>query len=158
MNSRSSIIEKWTTVDGSRCFRFQERETYERPWIIAVFAIILVAGTGIEYFVNGSLHSLTPNIVAFFFIFLWWMTIPMRANEAVIEETIHELMDDIVESDAEVAETKVVKSRVHYDTKGTYAIIRGRFFLVLLKNGDVWEYPIIYHNPTEEEDGYVSIR
>lgn len=158
MNSRSSIIEKWTTVDGSRCFRFQERETYERPWIIAVFAIILVAGTGIEYFVNGSLHSLTPNIVAFFFIFLWWMTIPMRANEAVIEETIHELMDDIVESDAEVAETKVVKSRVHYDTKGTYAIIRGRFFLVLLKNGDVWEYPIIYHNPTEEEDGYYECK
>lgn len=158
MSSNSGIIEKWTTADGSLCFRFQERETFERPWILTVFAVLLVSVPVIEYFVKGSLHSLTPNALALFFIYLWWLTIPMRANEAVIEKTIHELMDDIVASDAEVAGTEVAKSRIHYDTKGTYATLLGQFLLVLLKNDQVWEYPIIYHNQTEKEDGYYECK
>lgn len=154
MSSNLNMIEKWTTVDGNLCFRFQERKVFERPWMIVLFAFLFITGTLTEYFVKGSLHSFSPNIIAFFFVFLWWLTIPMKANEAIIENTIHELMDDIVASDAEVAGAEVVKSRVHYDTKGTYATIFGRCFLVLIKSGQVWEYPIIYHNPSKEEDGY----
>ena len=148
------MIAKWTSTDGNLCFRFQERETFERPWIMVVFAIFLAAGTVIEYFVNGSLHSLAPNIIAFLFIFLWWLTVPMKANEVVIERAVHELMDDIVASDANAIGADVAKSRVHYDTKGTYAIILGRCFLVLLNDGQVWEYPIEYHSPADDEGGY----
>lgn len=153
-----SMIEKWTSADGNQCFRFQGREAFERPWIIVVIAILLAAGTVIEYFVNGSLYSLTPNIIAFAFIFLWWLTIPMKANEAVIEKTVHELMEDIVASDANAVGTDVVKSRVHYDTKGAYSIILSRCFLVLLKDGQVWEYPIVYNSPTDDMDGYYECK
>lgn len=152
------MIEKWTSVDGNPCFRFQERETFERPWIIAVIAILLAAGTITEFFVDGSLHSLAPNIIAFFFAFLWWQTVPMKANEAVIEKTVHELMDGIVAFDASAVGTDVAKSRVHYDTKGTYSIILGRCFLVLLKDGQVWEYPIVYHSSSDDVDGYYECR
>ena len=154
----SGMVGKWTSADGNPCFRFQERETLERPWIIVVFAIFLTAGTVIEYFVNGSLHSLTPNIIAFVIIFLWWLTIPMKANETVIEKAVHELMDDIVASDANAIGKDVVKSRVHYDTKGTYAIILGRCFLVLLNDGQVWKYPIVYHSSTDDVEGYYECK
>lgn len=82
------------------------------------------------------------------------MTKPQKANEAVIEKTIHEMMDDMVETDATAAGTNVVKSFVHYDLKGTYAIITGCCFLVLLKNGEVWEYPIKHHSSINGEGGY----
>lgn len=46
-----------------------------------------------EYYANGSLHSLTPSFIAFVFVFRWWLTIPLKANESVIEKTVHELLD-----------------------------------------------------------------
>lgn len=152
------MVEKWTSADGNLCFRFQEREPLERPWIVIVFAIVIAAVPVFEYYANGSLHSLTPSIISFVFVFLWWLTIPLKANESVIEKTVHELMDTVVASDARTFGTEVVNSRVHYDTKGTYAIILGRWFLVLLKNGQVWEYPIIYHSPTNDMDGYYECK
>ena len=152
------MVEKWTSADGNLCFRFQEREPLERPWIVIVFVIVLAAVPVFEYYANGSLHSLTPSFIAFVFVFLWWLTIPLKANESVIEKTVHELMDTVVASDARTFGTEVVNSRVHYDTKGTYAIILGRWFLVLLKNGQVWEYPIIYHSPTNDMDGYYECK
>jgi len=82
----------------------------------------------------------------------------MKANEAVIEKTVHELMDGIVASDANAVGTDVVKSRVHYDTKGTYAIILDRCFLVLLKDGQVWEYPIVYHSSSDDVVGYYECK
>lgn len=88
------MIEKWNTKEGCQCFRFQEREPFERPWIIMLIALFLAAGTVTEYLVNGSLHSLTLNIIAFVFTFLWWLTMPMKANEVIIENTVHNLMDD----------------------------------------------------------------
>lgn len=154
----SGIVEKWTSTNGNPCFRFQERETLESPWIIVVIAILLAAGTVTEYFVKGNLLSLAPNIIAFVVIFLWWLTIPMKANETLIGKTVHELMDGIVESDANAVGTDVEKSRVHYDTKGTYAIILGRCFLVLLKDGQVWEYPISHHSSSDDVDGYYECR
>ena len=152
------MVEKWTSTEGNQCFRFQERELFERPWIVVVIAILLAVGCVIEYFLNDSLHSLTPNIIAFVFIFLWWLTIPMKANEVVIESTVHELMDDIVASDAHAIGTDVAKSQVHYDTKGTYAIILGSCFLVLLIDGQVWEYPIVYHGSADNVDGYYECK
>lgn len=78
----------------------------------------------------------------------------MKHNEAVIKKTVHDIMDGVVEKDAATKSSEVVKSKVYYDTKGIYAIITGRWFFVLLKNGSVWEYPIDYHKPTDSEDGY----
>ena len=124
-------VKKWTISNGNKCFRFPERQILERPWIIILVAILLFSVVGIEYLVNSSYNTLTPSLILLFFTFLWWMTKPQKANEAVIERTIHEMMDDVVETDATAAGTNVVKSFVHYDIKGTYGIITGRCFLVL---------------------------
>lgn len=147
-------VLRWSDSNGNKCFRFSEREVFERPWIIILIAIILLGLVGVEYLLNGSYYSLTPAAFVFFFLFLWWTTIPLKANEAVIEKTVHELMDETVAEVAKTMGSKVKKSFVHYDTKGTYAIITGRFFLVLLKNGEVWEYPLTYHHATDKKDGY----
>ena len=145
---------KWTSPNGNKCFRFSERHKFERPWIIILIAFLFLAAVGIEFLLNGSYYSLTPAVIAFFFIFLWWTTIPLKANEAVIEKAVHNLMDEIVADNATIAGTKVKKSFVHYDIKGTYAIITGWCLLVLLENGEVWEYPLIYHQETEKKEGY----
>lgn len=147
-------VTKWTGSNGNKCFRFAERQEFERPWIIILIAILLLITVGVEDMLNGSYYSLTPAVIAFFFLFLWWTTIPLKANEAVIEKTVHGLMDAVVAKDAEAIGTKVKKSYVHYDIKGTYAIIKGRCFLVLLENGEVWEYPLTYHHATNDKDGY----
>ncbi len=146
--------EHWQTKKGNKCFRFEERKEFERPWMIVLAALLLIVGSGLEFIVLGSYYSLIPNFILFFFFFLWWTTIPLKANEIVIEKFVHELMDDIVAEDAKVVATEVVKSFVHYDVKGTYGIITGRCFLVLLKNGVVWEYPIIYHKPARKKGYY----
>jgi len=151
-------LECWQSKNGNKCFRFSERQVFERPWIIVLAAFSLLVVTGVEYLVLGSYYSLTLNVILFFFLFLWWTTIPLKANEAIIEKTVHELMDEIVSADTIAAGTEVVKSFVHYDTKGTYAIIMGRCFLVLLKNGEVWEYPIEYHKPNKKTEGYYECK
>ena len=122
------VTSKWTARNGNACFRFSERQEFERPWIIVMVAVLLIAVIVTESLVNGSYYSLAPNCFVFFLIFLWWTTVPLKANEAVIEKTLHELMDERVENDANTTGTEVVKSFVHYDTKGTYAIITGRCF------------------------------
>ena len=147
-------VVKWTSINGNKCFRFSERHEFERPRIIILIAFLFLATVGIEYLLNGSYYSFIPAVIAFFFLFLWWMTIPLKANEAVIEKTVHDLMDAVVTKDAMVVGTKVRRSYVFYDTKGTYAIITGRYFLVLLENGEVWEYPLTYHHATGETEGY----
>lgn len=147
-------ITKWVNKNGNRCFRFQERQVYERSWILVIAFSICFAIVGIEYLVNSSYYAILPCFIGFFFAFLWWITLPMKANESIIEIITHDLMNSIVEADAKSLGTEVEKSFVHYDTRGTYAIITGRCFLVLLKNGEVWEYPIIYHKSTDKRDGY----
>ena len=148
-------VKKWTDSNGNKCFQFHERQIFERPWIIFLATFLLIAGTGIEYLMkNSSYFPILLYFILFFFVFLWWITIPLKANETIIEKTIHELMDDLVEKDATAAGTNVTRSFVYYDTKGTYGIITGKYFLVLLKNGEVWEYPIKYHISTDEKYGY----
>ena len=44
MSSNLNMIEKWTTVDGNQCFRFQGRKVFERPWMIVLFAFYLLLG------------------------------------------------------------------------------------------------------------------
>ena len=109
--------ERWHSYNGNKCFRFAERQVFEKPWIIILAAMLLAVGTGVEYFVHGSYYSLAPNVILFFILLLWWTTIPLKANEAVIEKTVHELMDETVADDARAAGTEVVKSFVHYDSK-----------------------------------------
>ena len=141
-------------ANGNECFRFAEREAFERPWIMVIIAILLILVPGVEYFLNNSHITFVPVIFLLFFAFLKWISLPMKKNEDVIEKTVHEIMDEKVCDDAKTAGSEVLKSYVHYDTKGTYGVITGRCFLVLLKNGEVWEYPLSYHKPTEHSEGY----
>lgn len=152
------MVQKWKTKNESRCFHFKEREEFERPWIIALFAFILIAVTVIEFFVNGSHYSLTLNIIVFIFLFSWWLTIPEKYNKTVIEKTVHHLMDDILDSDAKAVGTEVEKSCMYYETKGTYGNIFGIWLLVLLKNGQVWEYPIVHHGSIKDGEGYYECK
>lgn len=150
----TSDVKIWTLSNGNECFSFAEREPFERSWVIVTLAIVLIMVVSVEYLLNGSEYSLYPSTFIFVFAFLHWMTIPMKENEKVIERTVHGIMDENVRKDARAEGTDVLKSYVHYDTKGTYAIITGRCFLVLLQNGVVWEYSLVYHKPTEDNDGY----
>lgn len=155
MNNRKSLeIDKWISSNGNPCFRFDERETFERPWIIVVAFLVLAIISGLEFLINGTLYLLTPCVLLLFFLILWWLTIPLKANERVVEMTAHEILDGMVADDALAAGAKVVKSFVHYDTKGTYGIVTYMCFLVLLDNGEVWEYPIFRHNEKEENAAY----
>lgn len=151
---KNNEISRWVLPNGNVCFRFLERKQFEHPWIIVIFTILLISIIGIEYLVNESLYSFAPVVISWLFASLWWLTRPMRANETVIEKTVHEIMDDTVNADAETVGATVTKSRVQYDTKGTYGIVTGMCFLVLLNNGEVWEYPLSYHIEGDDGDGF----
>ena len=154
----SGMVQKWIAENDSLCFSFKKRKEFERPWIIVLSAFILVTIIVIEYLVNGSHYLLNPGIIIIVLLFLWWLTIPEKANDAVIEKTVHDLMDDILASDAKEAGSEVIKSCVYYDTKGTYGVIVAIWLLVLLKNGQVWEYPIVHHFSDNDSEGYYECK
>lgn len=153
-NKETIEIKQWTTPNGTPCFRFTERATFERPWIMIVVFFVLAITSCIVYIFNGTSFLILPFIILFIFLFLWWLTIPLKANERVIEDTVHHIMDSIVAFEAAAIGASVTKSFVHYDTKGTYGIVTAICFLVLLDNGEVWEYPITRHKEEEEEASY----
>ncbi len=147
-------MEKWTNTKGNLCFRFTMRKTFERLWIIISAVIFCVIICGVEFFVYGSYTLIGPIIFFLFFFFVWWVDIPARGNEAKINKIVLEIMKDAVNEDAETAGLKVVKSLVNHDTKGTYGIVEASTLLVLLDNGEVWEYPIIYHRSKNGRGAY----
>lgn len=61
-------------------------------------AIAAICGT--EYIVWGTHSLFTPVIIVFLLFFLWWADIPIRKRDSIISETVHEIMDEMVESDA----------------------------------------------------------
>lgn len=138
-------MEKWTNSKGNVCFRFPMRKTFERPWIIITAVVLAAVTCSVEFFVWDSYRLLAPVSFVLFVFFLWWTDIPTRGNEAVISNVVHEIMDNMVNEDAKAAGSKVVKSLVNHDSKGTYGIVEASCFLVLLDNEEVWEYPLIYH-------------
>lgn len=73
------------------------------------------------------------------------------SEQRAIDKAVHEIMDGIVAHNAEEAGVSVVKTKVLYDYKGTYGLISGRFYLALLKDGSVWEFPIVYHEAKDDE-------
>lgn len=75
-------------------------------------------------------------------------------GERLFDNTVHELMDDVVARHAKAVGRGVIKTKVHCDTKGTYGLVSGRFFLALIDDGNVWEYPIISHETTDETPGF----
>lgn len=76
------------------------------------------------------------------------------SEQRAIDKAVHEIMDGIVARNAEEAGVSVVKTKVLYDYKGTYGLISGRFYLALLKDGSVWEFPIVYHDANDDEAEY----
>ncbi len=82
--TRGDEIIKWTGPNGNPCFRFFERKPFERVWIIAAIAIVFFAVVIVELIVNGSHTLLLPVFICFFVAVLWWLTIPMKANESEV--------------------------------------------------------------------------
>ena len=75
-------------------------------------------------------------------------------GEMLFYHTIHELMDEVAARDADDVGRDVIKTKVHGDTKGTYGLVSGWFFLALLDDGSVREYPIICHEANEQTPEY----
>ena len=125
-----------------------------KSWIIISLGILCVFVFGLEKCILGTELSLIPITFLFFAVFLWWIDLPARHNEPIINKTVHEIMDVVVEEDAKAAGVEVVKSIVYHDKKGTYGIVEASNLLVLLSNKEVWEYPIIYHGPNNDRDAY----
>ena len=144
----------WTASNGNKCFRFSKHKSFERPWIILIVFLLLATIAILEFLIRGSHYSLIISIVVFFFVLLWWLSLPLKADDSVFEKTIHRIMDEFVREQVMKVGYSVVESCVYYDTKGTYGIITGRFFLILLSNGDVWEFPIIYHKSELDKDAF----
>ena len=144
-------VRKWKTSNGNVCFQFPMRETFERPWIIILAAFLVIIICCVEFWGWNSYTLLTPSMVLFFIFFLWWINIPVRNNEIIVVKTIHEIMDNIVNEDAKAVRRTVIRTLVNHDTKGTYGIIEASCLLVLLDNGEVWEYPIIYHKHNNQD-------
>ena len=144
-------VRKWKTSNGNVCFQFPMRETFERPWIIILAAFLVIIIYCVEFWGWNSYTLLTPSMVLFFIFFLWWINIPVRNNEIIVVKTIHEIMDNIVNEDAKAVRRTVIRTLVNHDTKGTYGIVEASCLLVLLDNGEVWEYPIIYHKHNNQD-------
>lgn len=144
-------VRKWKTSNGNVCFQFPMRETFERPWIIILAAFLVIIICCVEFWGWNSYTLLTPSMVLFFIFFLWWINIPVRNNEIIVVKTIHEIMDNTVNEDARAVRRTVTRTLVNHDTKGTYGRIEASCFLVLLDNGEVWEYPIIYHKHNNQD-------
>ena len=144
-------VRKWKTSNGNVCFQFPMRETFEWPWIIILAAFLVIIICCVEFWGWNSYTLLTPSMVLFFIFFLWWINIPVRNNEIIVVKTIHEIMDNIVNEDAKAVRRTVIRTLVNHDTKGTYGIVEASCLLVLLDNGEVWEYPIIYHKHNNQD-------
>lgn len=144
-------VRKWKTSNGNVCFQFPMRETFERPWIIILAAFLVIIICCVEFWGWNSYTLLTPSMVLFFIFFLWWVNISAKNNEIIVVKTIHEIMDNIVNEDAKAVRRTVIRTLVNHDTKGTYGIVEASCFLVLLDNGEVWEYPIIYHKHNNQD-------
>lgn len=144
-------VRKWKTSNGNVCFQFSMRETFERPWIIILAAFLVIIICCVEFWGWNSYTLLTPSMVLFFIFFLWRVNIPVRNNEIIVVKTIHEIMDNTVNEDARAVRRTVTRTLVNHDTKGTYGRVEASCFLVLLDNGEVWEYPIIYHKHNNQD-------
>lgn len=125
-----------------------------KKWIIISLGILCVFVFGLEKFILGTELSLFPITFLFFAVFLWWIDLPARHNGPIINKTVHEIMDVVADADAKAAGVEVVKSIVFHDQKGTYGFVEASNLLVLLSNKEVWEYPIIYHGPNNDEGAY----
>lgn len=146
-------MEKWTSHKGNECFTIPKKRNFVKLWLIIVAVLIAAAICGTEYIVWGSHSLFTPVIVMLLLFFLWWADIPIRKRDSIISETVHEIMDEMVESDAIKEGGKVINSIVYHDFKGSYGIVELSWLLVCLDNGDVWEYPLVYHE-TEKCGAY----
>lgn len=151
---KNIIIETWTKSNGNPCFRFPLRDSFERPWIIVLVTVFLISISGVEFLFNQTYYSILPNLLIWFFIFVWWISTPLKSNERIITKTVHEIMDSIVADDAKIIGAQVVNSKVHNDVKGTYGIVTASILLVLLDNGKIWEYQIIYHKPDKNQSAF----
>ena len=147
-------VKKWKAPNGNVCFSFPMRNIFERPWIIIAISFLAFAICSAEFYVYGSCILLVPITFLLFLFSLWWINIPSKSNNVIIAKVIHEIMDDVVNKDANFINLNIVKSLVNHDSKGTYGIIDTSCLLVLLDNEEVWEYPIIYHKPNKHDAAY----
>ena len=146
-------MKKWTNLNGNKCFAIPKKSNFVKLWLIIVAIVIAAAICVTEYIVWGSHSLFTPVIVVLLLFFLWWVDIPIRKRDSIISETVHEIMDEVVRSDAKKVGRKVENSIVYHDYKGTYGIVESSFLLVYLDSGEVWEYPLVFHE-TEKCGAY----
>ncbi len=151
-------MKKWTNLNGNKCFAIPKKSNFVKLWHIIVAIVIAAAICVTEYIVWGSHSLFTPVIVVLLLFFLWWVDIPIRKRDSIISETVHEIMDEVVRSDAKKVGRKVENSIVYHDYKGTYGIVESSFLLVYLDSGEVWEYPLVFHETEKRGEYFECVR
>lgn len=151
-------MKKWTNLNGNKCFAIPKKSNFVKLWLIIVAIVIAAAICVTEYIVWGSHSLFTPVIVVLLLFFLWWVDIPIRKRDSIISETVHEIMDEVVRSDAKKVGRKVENSIVYHDYKGTYGIVESSFLLVYLDSGEVWEYPLVFHETEKRGEYFECVR
>lgn len=144
-------VKKWETSNGNVCFSVPMRDA--RLWIIMSAALIAIVAYCILYFIFGKCILFVPIVFGIFLLSLWLIDGIVGGNDAIITEMVLQIMNNAVDEDVKEVGAKVVRKLVNHDTKGTYGIIESSCLLVLLDNGEVWEYPLVYHK-TEEAGIY----
>lgn len=146
-------VKKWKKPNGNVCFSLPMHGLYDRFWVIMTAALISIVVCILIHFIFENLALLAFIAFLTFVFSLWLIGGIVGSNETIIAKTVLQIMDNAVEEDVKAIGANVVKILVNHDTKGTYGIVETSCLLVLLDNGTVWEYPLVYHK-TENEGAY----
>ncbi|EGK02431.1 hypothetical protein [Dysgonomonas gadei] len=156
MNKATKKIKTWKNGEGNLCFSYDMRQPMEKPWIIVIIGVFFFCVVTGEYLHVGSTYSLSPLILLFMFIFLYWAFYPCKSNEVIEEMMMNKNVDLRLHNELKKFDNDVyeVRRKFYQDSKGTYGIVTGTYMLVLLSNDEVLEYELKYHKPTETESAY----
>lgn len=145
MSNDNPTIER--TENGTIRILFSRQTRLEKLWIFPLLLISVLVIIEIKVFNTAYMFLLL--LVSIILITSYYIY-----KERRMDNLLKQLMlDSVVKKDAETAGLNIIRSRVHYETKGTYGIITGGSFLVLLDNGEVWSYPLIDCKSEDEDKG-----
>ena len=156
MDIKTKNIKVWKNKEGNLCFSYNMRQPMEKPSIIIFIGTCIGAVILAEYLYFNTIYSLFPLFLIFTFTFMYWCVYPCKDNELVEKMMMNKnvnlrLHNELKKNDGNIYE---VRRKFHRDSKGTYGIITGTYMLVLLSNGEILEYELKYHKPTETECAY----
>lgn len=156
-NKNIKNVKQWKASNGNVCFSLMCQMRSNRLFKIMLVVLCAMLVYGILCLIFEKLILYSPIVFLIFVFSLWILKGIAERDEAIIETTVLQIMDNAVDEDAKAAGANVIKRLVTHDTKGTYGVVESSCLLVLLDNGVVWEYPLVYHK-TEDGAEYIECK